>query len=344
MTVNKIQVRLMSDEDLDLYDKFVLEHGCSLIYYSQKYIKLISALTESEQRTLLALDQFGTILGVLPALLKQGEYGNVLNSLPYYGSNGGVLATCEQSTDVLLSAYNNYINSKNIASATLVSNPIGCDLSNKVDYSVTDARIGQFTDIFYTDAHAGKLMQLYHYKTRNMIRKAQKSDISVDEENHMVEFLMITHQANMKAIGGREKDAKFFELFPTIFKAGSDFKIYVSRIDNKPVAALLLFYFRNTVEYYMPVICEEYRDKQPMSLLIYHAMTEASRNNYSIWNWGGTWKTQEGVYLFKSRWGTYDKEYIYYTKINNPNIYHSTKSKLLSEYPDFYVIPFNLLN
>lgn len=48
------------------------------------------------------------------------------------------------------------------------------------------------------------------------------------------------------------------------------------------------------------------------------------------------WLTQDGVYKF----GAVDK---YFIKINNENIYNSSKEELLNEYDNFYVIPFDKL-
>ena len=55
------------------------------------------------------------------------------------------------------------------------------------------------------------------------------------------------------------------------------------------------------------------------------------------------WLTQDGVYKFKNKFGAVDKEYKYFIKINNENIYNSSKEELLNEYDNFYVIPFDKL-
>jgi len=72
-------------------------------------------------------------------------------------------------------------------------------------------------------------------------------------------------------------------------------------------------------------------------------MCEANANGYKWWNWGGTWLTQDGVYRFKNKFGAVDKEYKYFIKINNRDIYNSSKEELLKEYDNFYVIPFDKL-
>ena len=128
-----------------------------------------------------------------------------------------------------------------------------------------------------------------------------------------------------------------------IFTPGSDYNLYLAYYDGKPVAGLLLFYFNKTVEYFTPVIKAEYRNIQPLSLLIYEAMEDSLMQGYRYWNWGGTWVTQDGVYRFKKRWGTQDHPYYYYTRVYNDSMFRLSKEELLKEYPDFYVVPFDKL-
>ena len=77
----------------------------------------------------------------------------------------------------------------------------------------------------------------------------------------------------------------------------------IAEYENKVIAALLVFLYNQPAEYYTPVILNEYRPLQPMSGLIYQAMQEAITCGMKWWNWGGTWKSQDGVYRFKKSWG-----------------------------------------
>lgn len=343
MKLDDLSIVQIDSVDENTYNNFVTGHSESMLYHSLPYIRMIASITGGEETTLAAVDKSNTIRGVLPIIERNGLWGRVLNSLPYYGSHGGILASDSIASEALVNEYNKLVLSDEICTAMVVGNPLSNTSVSGLSYSITDYRIGQFTCIDYKESHAEQLMQSFHSKTRNMIRKGEKSYIRTSEENNMVDFLMRIHFDNMKSIGGRAKSETFFRLFPRYFQAGRDYKIFVARIGGEPVAALLLFYFRNTVEYFMPVICEPYREKQPLSLLIYHAMIEASERGFSLWNWGGTWAKQEGVYHFKKRWGTYDINYKYYIQVNNQDVFNLSRETILEQYPDFFVVPFNLL-
>ena len=49
----------------------------------------------------------------------------------------------------------------------------------------------------------------------------------------------------------------------------------------------------------MPVVNSEARSLQPTSAIIYFAMNDTRERGFKLWNWGGTWASQDGVYKFK---------------------------------------------
>lgn len=338
-----MQVVLLGPKYQIAYDNFVANQSHALLYHSRKYIDFLIALLDCEQTTLLAIDENEQITGVLPLLAKNGALGKVINSLPYYGSNGGCLSTDINSKNALIAHYQTILNNKAIAATTIIENPFDLMDTTTLQHDFTDERIGQFTPIDYEINHASQLMDSFHYKTRNMIRKAEKLGIEINIENDQFGFVQQVHSENMLEIGGQSKSTKFFELIPEFFQAEKDYKIHIARLNGESVAAVLSFYFNKTVEYYTPVIRKEYRETQALSLAIFSAMTQASQQNYHWWNWGGTWLSQEGVYRFKKRWGTKDFPYRYFTHLRNHDFLKLTPEKILAEYSSFYTLPFSSL-
>jgi hypothetical protein len=179
-----------------------------------------------------------------------------------------------------------------------------------------------------------------------MIRKAKKNSIEIKIDNSIkaFEFLKETHYKNMDDIKGKKKPASFFELVKDHFLPGKDYNLWMAYKDARPVAALLLFYFNRTVEYYVPGIVKKYRSIQPLSLLIYEAMFEAAKSGYYYWNWGGTHPDQHGVYKFKKQWNAVDLPYNYYISVYDEQLYDYPEALIKKEFPYFYVLPFNQLN
>jgi hypothetical protein len=329
----------LTDGLSEAYGAFLRRRPTSLVYQSLAYQRLLTQLLPAEQRSLVVLDN-GAIRGALPLLSRQGPYGRVYNSLPYYGSHGGVIADDAASAGMLISALNEIASADDTAAATLVANPLEAVDYGALAHDLTDFRIGQWTPIDYPAEHAQRLMDTFHSKTRNMVRKAEKGGVKVARDEGALDFIATVHRENMAEIGGRAKAPRFFELVAACFRAGAEFRVTIARLDGTPVAGLLAFYFNRTVEYFTPVVRKEHRDTQALSLAIFAAMTEASQEGYRWWNWGGTWASQDGVYRFKKRWGSLDKRYTYYTRVRNAALKEIAAPQLLQAYPDFYVRPF----
>ena len=280
-------------------------------------------------------------------IFKNGPLGCVVNSLAYYGSNGGVIQG-ENDSEVkkeLIAAFYAYAESVEACSATLITNPLAGDAEiyeKHIEYDYRDERIGQITH-FPALASPDELMASFQNPRPRNIRRALKEGVEVEvgDENAM-SFLYETHIANMAAIGGLSKKREFFDLVSRDLEP-DNWKVYVAKLNGKPIAALLLLYFNNTVEYFTPVIVEEYRNTQALALVIYTAMKDASKLGFKNWNWGGTWLSQGGVYDFKKRWGTTEYRYYYYTKVYNQQVVNSSSSYLQEHYTGFFVLPYKYL-
>lgn len=339
-----MEVKLLTSEFFVEYENFLQNYNGAMIYYSLKFRNFLEKLNNCKSYYYVAIDDNFQIIGVLPLMMKSGKFGLVVNSLPYYGSNGGILSKDEKAITKLIEKYLEILDNNEVAASTIIENPL--DIKQEYDYIKSDEkdfRIGQFTNISGNFSTLEDLILKFHSKTRNIIRKASKSGVEIAIENNMFSFLEETHLDNMETIGGLAKSKSFFSLVPEFFLAGIDYNLYVARFDGIPVAAMLVFYYGKVVEYYTPVIVKEYRNLQALSLLIAQSMLDSNKNGFTLWNWGGTWKSQDGVYDFKSKWGTEDKEYKYHTLIINKSLYHSTKYELLNEYSGFYVMPFSSL-
>ena len=340
-----MKVRELTENYFLAYEIFLKSHKAAMIYYTIKFRSFLEKQTSSVGLYYIAINQEGEVCGILPLLIKEGPFGKVLNSLAYYGSNGGILANCDEASNLLLEKYIELVNSGEFVSSTLIENPLDKNYPyNKINITESDFRIGQLTSICGDFSNLEDLMLRFDSKTRNIIRKAAKSDVTVSIENDKFEFLKRTHFANMEAIGGLAKEKTFFENVPFFFEAGVDYNIYVARVGDELVAATLVFYYGKVVEYYTPVIVKEYRSFQPLSYIIVTAMFHASKLGYEWWNWGGTWQSQGGVYEFKSKWGTEDIKYTYYVSVCDKELYNCSKEDLLRHYSGFFVLPFSLLN
>lgn len=329
------------------YVNFVNSCPNSLVYASPRFIELVSSHLGAHSGWIEARRD-GVLVGVLPFLKKDGFLGPVFNSLPYYGSNGGVMQVNEDP-DVkagLISAFYSEAQKVSAVSATIITNPLEKDADvyfKHVSYDFLDERISLITH-FPVNSDSEMLIQSFEDPRPRNIRRAMRDGITVQQRQDVeaLNFLYNTHHQNMRAIGGLPKKKSFFDSIPNIMNK-DEWSIHLGMKNCQPVAALLTFSFNQTVEYFTPVICEEFRSTQALSLVIYQAMQNSIKCGLRNWNWGGTWLAQDGVYDFKRRWGTTHYAYYYFTRLFNTQARTQTKQALLEGYEGFYVLPFSEL-
>lgn len=333
--------------DEEHYD-YIRQNPNSLLYGTPRFMSLIGHHLEAQPGWLSA-KRDEEVIGLLPFLKKDGMLGPVFNSLAYYGSNGGVIQHRQdpEAKAELISTFYEMARETKSVSATIITNPLEKDAEfyhRNTGYDLLDERIGQITH-FPVSKSPEDLMGLFQDPRPRNIRRALREGVVVETRHDYdaLDFLYKTHIANIQAIGGLSKQRTFFELIPEVMKE-SDWSIFLAKLNNEPIAALLVFYFNQTVEYFTPVIVESYRNLQALSLVIYKAMQDAIGKGFSNWNWGGTWLSQSGVYDFKKRWGTTDYRYYYYTRIYNEAVKRQKKETLLGMYPGFYVLPFSQIS
>ena len=351
------EIRILGTDSEDAYLELLEHSENAMFYHSLKYRHFLrSILIDSVDHYLIAFEN-DIAVAALPLFAKESKIGTVINSLPFYGSHGSLIFlkdTPDSTKLALLEAYFDYCRESKTLSATIIENIFSHDRSvlesQLADYE--DERVSQITTLPEDSTELSvdaDLMGVFHSKTRNAIRKGFKSGLIFNREcsTTMLRELHGLHTQNMESLGGIAKPWNVIAEIEKIFEFSTDYDLYTARnAHGVMVSGLLVFYFKDTVEYYLPATDEKYREQQPLSAIIFLAMKHALLKRKSrYWNWGGTWLTQDGVYLFKSRWGATDLPYKYYTRVfsEKGRVLDYSRSFLLETFPHFYVIPFSKL-
>lgn len=331
-------VSIMRAEDEEDYAAFLKANPDGLLYYGLQYKGFLEDILGCEASYWIARED-GKVSGILPMMRKAGPAGAVINSLPYFGSNGGVLASTPAAEAALLEQFEKMSAAPDVAAATWISHPF-VSTGRPPVHDLVDERESHITQL---SANADELLACIDGSARRNIKRAESAGVKVRIDNDAFEFLEAAHKAGMAAIGGNAKTSDFFSKVPIHFRPDRDYRIYVAEYEGELCAALLVFYFGRTIEYFTPATLEIARSVQPMALILYNAMLDGASQGYIFWNWGGTWLTQTNVGRFKEKWGAAVRRYKYYTKVNRPEIKRSTPASLFRDYPGFYVLPFAAL-
>lgn len=341
--MSQFVIATIQEDQVGVYESFVLNHPASLFYHTFKYASFLREVTESSIEHLIAY-RGNTICAAMPLMKFATPRGIVFNSLPFYGSHGGILSIDDSATQALIKTYNNLVMHEDILSSTVISNPFNLDRwESMITRNFIDTRLGQYTNITMSDSNFDHFLKRIDSSARRNIRKALNNGVSVQINNELLEDIKRIHNENMIAIGGKPKPDIFFKCIPQFFVAGEDYDIYVATKGQKIIAGLLIFYHKDMVEYFVPVIQQEYREFQPLSAIIAQAMTDAAARGLSCWNWGGTWKNQNTLYRFKKKWDSTEREYYYYTQLNTNIILEMPSDEISQNWPYYFVVPFDKL-
>jgi hypothetical protein len=317
----------------DEYARFVRSRPDGLLYHSLPYRDLLVEHLGCRAEYLVALEG-GEVRGALPIMWTESEGATVANSLPFYGSHGSALAASEPARDALLAAWAERATDPRTAAATLVTNPFSPEPIPEPPHDLTDERINQATAL---------PAETVDSSARRNARKAVRLGARVSREADAMDALVRIHRANMADIGGRAKRADFFEAVGRHFRPGDEYDVYVARLDAEVAAALLLFWYGETAEYFTPVVEHDHRSDQPLAAILAQALEDAAGRGMRWLNWGGTWDSQDGVHRFKRKWGARDVRYRYFVKVNDRALLQSSPTELRDRFGNFYVAPFSAL-
>lgn len=345
-------IEVLGERHAAEYEQLLSTVELSFIGPSAAYRRFLLRIVPDSRDVTIGVFEGGRLAGALPLIVSGASTDKpVLNSLPFFGTTGGLLiapdANAEEIAQTLLRAVDDVAEELHAIASTIIVSPLDPHAAlyeRYVSRTLLDERIGQVT-FLPAEPSEDALMAIFHQKTRNSIRKAQKSGFTVRHSAHINDLRALAelHRDNMQAIGGTPKPWTVFEAIREMFAYDRDYRLYLAEKDGVVASALLVFFHNRTIEYYTPATAADYRTLQPMSLLILTAMLDAIGRGIRVWNWGGTWLTQQGVYQFKSRWGTTDIRYPYYVNEFDRTLRKRTADDLLRSYPYTYVLPFSAL-
>lgn len=330
-----------------------------LIYASRPYFEFLAAVLPAHSSFILEARIENRLVGFLPAYVRDAAFGPVVNSLPFYGSHGGpVTGMSEEDLEEnevtlgLLAAFDAQCRSIGAVAATVIESPLfplPSGAAETLGVTHFDERISQISPLPSASAEdemEAEILSSIHQKTRNLVRKALKSNFEFEKtkDYDVLEAVVTLHTQRMAEIGGLAKPMPVIEKLVRRMEDGHHWSLWVAKKSGQLAAGLLNLEYGGTVEYFLPVFDPAFRSEQPLSGIIFTAMKEAAQRGCVRWNWGGTWLTQDEVYHFKSRWNAVDRKYRYFTRVYDERILSSSREELLRAYPYFYVAPFSALN
>jgi hypothetical protein len=336
-----IEIDPLKPSEEGAWDSFLRGHPGGLFVHSIAYRNLLVAELGCSPEYLVAREA-SEIRGVLPVMWTDGGQGRVCNSLPYHGSHGGPVAADRAAAAALVSAWNERARDPSTLASTMVENPFLERPDPEPLHELTDARFTQFT-VLPAGGDESAVMALISSEARSNLRRASRRGVTVEQENDALPAVHQIHCETMSRLGAPSKSWRFFGAIPSELRAGDDFDIWVARLEGELVAALMVIRFNGVSEYFASGTRDGFRADNPHPALIFAAMTHEARKGARIWNWGGTRDGMDGVFHFKSKWGSRAGRYRYFVHVEDSSLLDAAPDELLTRFPGFYVLPFAAL-
>ena len=348
-----IDITLLKKNEERKYTEML--HRCheSMLFHSIPYRNLLEEFLSVKSYFIVA-KKSGRIIGAIPAYIKENkEYGNVMNSSPFIGSNGGFILDYHlnylekrEIKKKLLQRYNELVIEKDCVLSTIITSPFDRDIlfyEDNLDYRFRDYRVGYIKefDLSFSSPQES-IARTVEKRCRNSITRSKKN-LELEYSDDFKDLFKL-HKKNFEGKGSF-KPFKFFELVKKNLKPG-EYELSYALMNGKRIAGLLVFYFKDTAEYFTPAFDVEYKSEQATSFLIYNAMKKSIENGFKYWNFGGTTlPSQKDVAYFKKSWGSYEYLYYYYTMKHQEidKIMNLKAEEILEKYKRFYILPFNKL-
>lgn len=311
------------------------------------WIEMLGDVVGGEQRILGAFEGEELVAALPLSLSEDRGLGRVLNSLPFFGSHGGVIARGEaaaQATPLLLAELDRLAVSEGCVSATVVLSPFTPDVElcrSAFVPDMTDARTGQVTPL---PASPEQLFDLFSPCKRNNVRRAEALGVRAVEDGSRaaLDWVREMHDRRMQGIGGLAKPDAFFDWAARGLERG-ELRLLLALADGEPCAGLLLSELNEVTEYLLPATDWDKRQFKGIQLLVHHAMHGAVLRGKKWFNFGGTWGTQNNLYDFKKRFGAVDMPYTYLIRLYDKSLLRRRREELGAAFPFYFALPFDRL-
>lgn len=294
-----VVVRSFSEADRNAWNDYVRAQAEGTFFHLAEWQDVLARAFGHRSHYLLATGEDGAIRGVLPlAEVKSLLFGHALVSTPFC-VYGGILASDAAAHAALTSA------------ACQLAQGLGVDhleMRNRrrqhPDWPVKDLYVTFRKPI---DADPEKNMLAIPRKQRAMVRKGIKEGLRavLDEA---VDRHYAVYTESLRNLGTPPFARRYLQVLKEVF--GSDCDIVTILKEDRPVASVLNFYFRDEVLPYYGGGTLEARAVAGNDFMYWSVMERARERGCRLFDYGRS-KRGTGAYDFKTYWG-FEPEPLYY--------------------------------
>ncbi|BCS35757.1 hypothetical protein TBR22_A49910 [Luteitalea sp. TBR-22] len=273
------------------WDAFVASHPQATAYHDWNWREVFGPVFGHEP-LYLAARRAGAIVGVLPVVgFRSRLFGKFFCSLPFV-NYGGVLATTPEAAAPLLAEATRLARDRGAAHVEL----------RHVARQLPEAPVRQHkvTMLLPLKESAEAQWTALDNKVRNMIRKAEKSELTSESGGaELLDAFYAVFSVNMRDLGTPVYPKRFFAA--VLAACGPKGALHVVRHKGQPVAGSMTIVHADRVEVPWASALREARNMNPNMLLYWHMLKEVIARGGTVFDFGRS-TPGEGTFLFKKQW------------------------------------------
>lgn len=285
-------LRVEVARDADVWDATVASRPDATFYHRWGWRRILADIVGHPARYLVARAG-DRVIGALPMVeFRSRLFGRFAVSLPFV-NYGGILADDQTTADALVESAVEWARDRQLAHVELRH------LARRAP--AWPERRHKVTMRLALEAAVDRQWSALDRKVRNLVRKAEKCGLSVEEggQELLRDFYRVFAH-NMRDLGTPVQHRRFFEAVLREFSAEA--RIFVVRLGAEAIAASLTVSHRGSMEVPWASSLRAHADKAPNMLLYWTMLKAAIAGGHRTFDFGRS-TPSEGTYRFKEQWG-----------------------------------------
>ncbi len=319
--MTKFSVLQMTEDDKGLWNEFVANTPNAYVYDLWEWGDVLCR-TYNYERYYLAVKRGKDVMGIMPLIyIKSSVFANKLVSLPFCEYGGPLVNSTDKSviklTLKMLFRGLNELARKLIVDYIELRQPPSFLSSFFPSFGFTVLQRYLTFKVNLTK-NESELWRNLKKNTRYHVRKAIKAGIEIKDvdANHVEQYYSL-YLKTQRRHGSPPHSYSFFKNIFNSFKPKGLLQMIVAVHNDKPIAGEINFLFNGIIYGWGSVTDRNYAHLNPTSLLWWYMIKSGLENDYKILDLGRTRLEAEGIYHFKSGWGSVKvrlQDYVFYMK------------------------------
>jgi len=307
-----IALKLATQKDIHKWNEIVERDPQGNFFDTFEWCQGLGVISEKIGPLPLFIEEDGKVIGVFPLCLIRNSLRKSLESLPFSDYGGGpffrkkAMLECPEFFGEFI---NNIVEfgSKNGCLNVSVRRAYFRDLINKDIVKkpvITDTNTCTF--IISLQEGIDQIYQGMEKSRRVSIKEGKKRGVVVRQAEDLNDLrsyyeIYVHTMSRLKIV---PLPYRFFEYMWKVFSPKNEVKIFMAEYNNKLIAGILQLFYKKVCHWGGNVSLEEYWDKRPTDLLLWHSIEWAVENNLELFDMGSTANDpSSGHYFFKKTWG-----------------------------------------